>query len=88
MNTENYHEKQPGFTYLRFSIGNSYYSPFDVKTKEGVLRFLNPMLHFIEEKTGKGENVLVHCLAGAHRAGTTAIAWLMYADKMSFQDAM
>ena len=30
---------------------------------------------------------MVHCLAGAHRAGTTAIAWLMYAEKLSFENA-
>ena len=34
-----------------------------------MLAFANPMFSFIEEAIGKGESVLVHCLAGAHRAG-------------------
>ena len=25
---------------------------------------------------------MIHCLAGAHRAGTTAISWLMHANEM------
>ena len=87
MQTENFHENNSKFTYLRFSIGNSYFSPFDMQTTEGILRFMNPAFHFIEEKTNNGENVMVHCLAGAHRAGTTAIAWLMYAHRIPFEDA-
>ena len=31
----------------------------------------------------EGKNVLIHCLAGAHRAGTTACAWIIYAEKLS-----
>ena len=54
-------------------------SPFTIGTDEGVLRFFHPLIHFIEEVTGKGKNVMIHCAAGAHRAGSTAIAWLMYA---------
>jgi len=36
----------------------------------------------------KGESVLVHCLAGAHRAGTTGVAFLMYKIGVSFDDAL
>mmetsp|Transcript_4098 Transcript_4098/g.3551 ORF Transcript_4098/g.3551 Transcript_4098/m.3551 type:complete len:88 (+) Transcript_4098:323-586(+) len=31
---------------------------------------------------------MIHCLAGAHRAGTATTAWLMYAHKMTFKDAI
>ena len=48
MDSENYHEKDPNFTYLRFSIGNHYTSPFDLSTNEGILRFLNPLFNFLE----------------------------------------
>ena len=41
------------------------------------------MIAIIENCTNNGENVLIHCLAGAHRAGTTGISWLMYANKLS-----
>lgn len=33
--------------------------------------FLKPVLEFISDVISRGESVLVHCLAGAHRAGTT-----------------
>ena len=32
---------------------------------------LKPVLEFIDDVIKRGESVLVHCLAGAHRAGTT-----------------
>ena len=36
--------------------------------------FLKPVLEFINDVLNRGESVLVHCLAGAHRAGTTGAA--------------
>ena len=36
------------------------------------------MLQFIEGCLGKGESVLVHCLMGAHRAGTTGVICAMH----------
>jgi protein-tyrosine phosphatase len=43
-----------------------------------VAAFSDPMFEFIEEAISRGDNVLVHCLAGAHRAGTTGCACLMH----------
>lgn len=40
--------------------------------------FLKPVLEFINDVINRGESVLVHCLAGAHRAGTTGIICLMH----------
>lgn len=57
-------------------------------TNEGVLRFFLPVFKFIEQATSKGNNVLIHCLAGAHRAGSTSVAWLMYANKWSVKEAV
>ena len=88
MTSQNYHQKNPKFTYLRFSIGNHYASPWDLDTHEGMLRFMNPLFHFIEKTLGNGQNVLIHCLAGAHRAGTAAVSWLMYADKLTAEKAI
>ena len=34
-----------------------------------------------------GNNVLIHCLAGAHRAGTTGVLTLMYFMKLSADEA-
>jgi len=36
------------------------------------------MFQFIQDALDRNESVLIHCLAGAHRAGSTGIAVLMY----------
>ena len=36
----------------------------------------------------RGDNVLVHCLAGAHRAGTTGCACLMHFGGLDVQQAI
>lgn len=46
-------------------------------------QFLKPMLAFVDKALAKGENVLIHCLAGAHRAGTTSIMCLMHYDDLT-----
>lgn len=47
-------------------------------THSSVLSFTNPVFAFIEEAIERGDSVLVHCLAGAHRAGTTGVACLIH----------
>ena len=37
----------------------------------------------IENALENGHNVMVHCLAGAHRAGTTGISYMMRGAKLS-----
>ena len=37
-----------------------------------------PLFDFVDSKLGAGESVLIHCLAGAHRAGTAGTACLMH----------
>lgn len=72
---------------MRFPVGTaSYRCPFP-RTSEGILRYFNTMLTFIEQATAKGNHVLIHCFAGAHRAGSTGIAWLMYAQNLNFVEA-
>merc|ERR1712059_150753 len=46
--------------------------------EESILDFLLPHLDLIEEKLSNGDNILLHCLAGAHRAGTAGILCLMH----------
>lgn len=53
------------------------YSYPGINTPEGVLKFFAPAHNFIDENLEKGNNVMVHCLAGAHRAGTTGVSYLM-----------
>jgi hypothetical protein len=43
-----------------------------------ILQFFDPMVRFVDEAVAKGGGVLIHCVAGAHRAGTTTCAFLMH----------
>ena len=47
--------------------------------------FLAPYLQFVKESVEGGENVLLHCLAGAHRAGTAAVLAVMFLTDMDSQ---
>ena len=53
-----------------------------------VYLFTDPLWAFIDSALDKGSSVLVHCLAGAHRAGTTGCACLMHYGKMKHKDAI
>jgi len=47
-----------------------------------------PVMRFVRQAVEGGGGVLIHCFAGAHRAGTTGVAWLMHADGLSTADAI
>jgi hypothetical protein len=49
-----------------------------MKKHENVLRYFRVLFEYIEKSVAKGENVLIHCLAGRHRAGALGVAWLIY----------
>ena len=49
--------------------------------------FLRPMLQFIDMTISRGGSVLVHCLAGAHRAGTTGTICLLHFGGLSAKQA-
>lgn len=82
----NYHERQPGepITYFRFDITSHYHR---ARTEAEAVAFVQPMLNFVSDALSRGENVMAHCLAGAHRAGTTGVLNLMYFAKLSPKDA-
>ena len=46
------------------------------------------MFQFIQSHIEVGHSVLIHCLAGAHRAGTTGTAWLMFKTGKNVQDSL
>lgn len=50
------------------------------KTLEGTARFFAPLLGWVEQALEEGQSVLIHCVAGAHRAGTSGVACLMYLE--------
>jgi len=70
----NYHEKV--LSYYKFNI--AWWKRHGGDNQQELQKFILPVLQFIEREVKAGRNVLVHCLAGAHRAGTTAILCLMH----------
>jgi len=70
----NFHEGQ--LKYFTFKI--SHWQNFLNSSPESVAAFVDPLFAFIDEALAKGESVLIHCLAGAHRAGTTGCACLVH----------
>lgn len=57
-------------------------------TNASIIDFTDPMFGFIEEAISQGESVLVHCLAGAHRAGTTGVSCLIHFARLPAYDAI
>ena len=83
-----YFADEPGFRYLAFPIGlweppSSWpaVKPGDASpttpTPEALLAYFEPLFEFVATELAEGRSVLIHCLAGAHRAGSAGIACLM-----------
>eukprot|EP00526_Cylindrotheca_closterium_P019208 CAMPEP_0113623166 /NCGR_PEP_ID=MMETSP0017_2-20120614/11909_1 /TAXON_ID=2856 /ORGANISM="Cylindrotheca closterium" /LENGTH=226 /DNA_ID=CAMNT_0000533091 /DNA_START=29 /DNA_END=709 /DNA_ORIENTATION=- /assembly_acc=CAM_ASM_000147 len=52
-----------------------------------VAQHFQPLFDFLDNELAAGNAVLIHCLAGAHRAGTTGIASLMHLTGMNAKQA-
>ena len=91
--SKNYFEDDdahPDMTYLRFpvsfwkrSVGSEH-----AQQVGGAVEYIQPTFAFINEGVALGEGCLIHCLAGAHRAGTTGVAYMMYQGKVSLSVAL
>jgi len=77
---------RPPLTYYRFNI--SFWSRFVDNTDESAMDFVRPVFEFVDAALASGGSVLVHCLAGAHRAGTTGCLLLMYKAGMDKKTAV
>ena len=55
---------------------------------KNVLKFFLPPFKWIDQQIEQGKSVLIHCLAGAHRAGSTGVAYVMYARNWTFNEAL
>ena len=64
------------FSYYTFDI--SWWRRYIHDDIKNLPNFLSPMLTFIEDCLKGGGSVLVHCLMGAHRAGTTGVICVMH----------
>lgn len=88
----NYCEADAGMNYLRWNVsywpsaGNGR-SPL-AADKPVILAFVQTLFDFLDAAMGAGGRVLVHCLAGAHRAGTTGCLILMRQCGLSAQQAI
>ena len=90
-------EGTPNLVYYRFPVSHWHHSPefggrarptsLEQKAKSAI-KYFSPLFQWIEEATAKGQSVLIHCLAGAHRAGTTGVAWIMHKTNLGVHDAI
>uniref|UniRef100_A0A6U5B349 protein-tyrosine-phosphatase n=1 Tax=Hemiselmis andersenii TaxID=464988 RepID=A0A6U5B349_HEMAN len=78
-----YHEKTGKIRYHRFDIAGWWRHLGKGFGNEATKEFIKPVFTFIGDAVSQGNNVLVHCLAGAHRAGTTGCACLMHYGGLS-----
>ena len=69
-------EDDEGMDYMRFPIAN--WAREGIETPEDVMGYFGPYFSFVDEHLAEGRSVLVHCLAGAHRAGTAGCGYLMF----------
>lgn len=79
--------KDPSITYFRFNIYR-FMRELDLATHHGVLEFFQPVFDWVDEAVAGGNSVLIHCLAGAHRAGTTGVAYTMHAANLDSRTAI
>jgi protein-tyrosine phosphatase len=85
-NIVNFHEDSPRpLQYLRFPI--SFWPQHVDSSHASVLTFAQQLFDFIDAALASGGSVLIHCLAGAHRAGTTGVCCLMRHHRLIPADA-
>eukprot|EP00756_Hemistasia_phaeocysticola_P001582 Hpha_TRINITY_DN11116_c0_g2::TRINITY_DN11116_c0_g2_i1::g.28172::m.28172 len=66
----------------RFSIGGAGIGEASADQKQKrAYELCKPYFEFIDEAIVKGENVLVHCAAGMHRAGGAVVGYIMWANR-------
>lgn len=91
--SKNYFEDDdahPDMTYLRFPVSFWKRSVGSERAQQvgGAVEYIQPTFAFINEGVALGEGCLIHCLAGAHRAGTTGVAYMMYQGQVSLSVAL
>jgi len=84
LSVPNFHEKH--FKYYNFAIRN--WHKYITSANSKILEFIYPVFRFIDTAIENGENVLIHCFLGAHRAGTLGTASLMYYENLDVNTAI
>lgn len=83
----NFFAGDPRFCYKRFPV-ESWWQARDVDTHAGILAFFEALHSWIDQALANGNNVLVHCLMGAHRAGTAGVSFMMRQGGFDVQTAI
>lgn len=98
--SQNFFEDDAKFTYHRFvvtTLSTRVCLQHYRKNRTGVaVAAAQPALQggfqdvfdFIQGHIERGNSVLIHCLAGAHRAGAVGTAWIMYKTGMDVNSAL
>lgn len=90
--TENYFEGDVGYKYHRFPVTHLAISKTAINRTTGAGALdggFRDAFSFIQGHLEQGNSVLIHCIAGAHRAGTVGVAWLMYKNlDMNVEEAI
>ena len=89
--SKNFFEDDTSLTYKRFIVSRLAYTTTLGPSHHSRMPYrdgFQDIFQFIQNHLDRGESVLVHCLAGAHRAGTTGVAWLMYKTNSSVDEAL
>jgi len=75
--------------YMRFDICFWKTELGNHPNNEELVQFFAPAFAFIDDAIEKGNKVLIHCVAGAHRAGTMGLIYLIHRGECnSFDDAL
>jgi protein tyrosine phosphatase len=62
--------------------------PIEDSVEESILSVLKDGVLFIDKNIKQGRKVLVHCEAGVSRSASLVIAWLMFSQKWTYQQAL
>lgn len=76
---KNYHEESGEFDYLALDVIDS--------ANESILPFLLEAIMYIEKARTSGGSCFVHCHMGVSRSCTVVIAYMMWKDGVSFDEA-
>lgn len=80
-------EGEEEFCYLHYPIA-WWRTPGIHRSDKGMARLSAPLLGFVSSALESEHNVLIHCLAGAHRAGTASVACLMHLATLDAPSAL
>lgn len=82
----NFFESDPSVRYLRIPVA-FWRTNLLGASHEQVVAWFSPLFEQIDAALANGESVLIHCLAGAHRAATTSAAYLRHRIKLQPHEA-